>query len=107
MTEAPKINMKTKKKAIDAEAVGFSTSDPLKLRRMDTIIMQIPRPKEPQIIGVLRPTLSTKNVGKRLPTTNMICTHPPMIRDRFLLRPTLLLRTVGMKYLFRSVVAVR
>lgn len=72
MTEAPKISMKTKKKAMDAEAVGFSTSEPLKLRRIETIIMQMPRPKEPQIMGVLRPTRSTKNVGNRLPTTNMI-----------------------------------
>lgn len=98
-TEAPKANMNTKKNAIEAEEVACSLGWPRKLNRMETIIMQIPSVKDPQIMGARRPTLSTKKVGKRLPKTNMIWTQPPMICERLRVRPTLSWRTVGMKYL--------
>lgn len=66
------MSMYTKKKATAADEVACSLAWPLKLSRMDTIIMQIPRPNDPQIMGALRPTRSTKKVGNILPTTNII-----------------------------------
>ena len=86
-----------KKKATEAEEVDSSIAVPLKLSRIDTIIMQNPSVSDPHIIGARRPTLSTKNVGKKLPSTNMIWTQPPMIMERFWVRPTLSWRTVGIK----------
>lgn len=61
-----------KKKATLADAVGFSEADPLKLSRIEIIIIEIPSPKEPHIIGRRRPIRSTKSDGTIDPIKNMI-----------------------------------
>ena len=61
-----------KKKATLAEAVGFSAADPLKLNNIEIIIIEIPRPREPHIIGRRRPMRSTKRDGTIEPSKNMI-----------------------------------
>lgn len=55
---------------------------------MAIIIMQIPNPKLPHIIGFRRPYLSRKNVGNRDPMKNMALITPPSSRERFLVSPT-------------------
>ena len=42
-----------------------------KLSNTDSIIIDSPRPKDPHIIGLLRPNRSRKIVGKMDPTMNM------------------------------------
>lgn len=41
-----------------------------KLSNIESIIMESPRPKDPHIIGLLRPNLSRKMVGKIEPTAS-------------------------------------
>jgi hypothetical protein len=60
-----------KKKATAAEDVACCLSVPLKLNKIAIIIIEMPKPKEPHIIGLRRPTLSTKSAGKKLPITNI------------------------------------
>ena len=60
-----------KKKAIAAEAVSFSTEDPLKLSKIAIIIMEIPHPALPHIMGFLRPMRSAKKAGRRAPKKNI------------------------------------
>jgi hypothetical protein len=57
---APNISMYVKKKVTLAEDVDFARSPPLlwKLRRIEIIIIEIPSPKDPHIIGLRRPYLS-------------------------------------------------
>lgn len=80
------MSMKRKKKATEAEAVGFSTDVPgefvrdgrfflhnlgsrsvlfvpLNESRMEIIIMDMKRPKDPHIMGWRRPYRSEKKVG--------------------------------------------
>lgn len=61
-----------KKKATLADAVGRSTSEPLKLSKIDIIIIEMPSPKDPQIIGFRRPMRSARKVGTKDPTKNII-----------------------------------
>jgi hypothetical protein len=79
-----------KKNATLAEAVLFKTlpSSPLKLKRIEIIIMERPRPKEPHIIGFRRPVRSSVKVGSREPRKNMRLMTPPRSSDRFLSSPT-------------------
>jgi hypothetical protein len=44
----------------------------LKLNKIDIIIMETPRPKEPHIIGRRRPIRSTNREGTKEPIKNMI-----------------------------------
>ena len=80
-----------KKNATLAEDVDFARLPPCdwKLRRIEIIIIETPRPNDPHIIGFLRPYLSRKNVGNRLPMKNIRLIMPPSKRDRFRERPTL------------------
>ena len=64
----PKINMYRKKKVTAAEAVAFC---PL-LRRAASIIMQIERPAQPQIMVQRRPMRSRASAGRRLPMGNIL-----------------------------------
>ena len=101
-TDAPKMSIYRKKNATDADEVLCWILVPLKLRRTDIIIIQMPRPKQPHIIGFRRPVRSTKRAGKKLPMTNMILINHQRISYRFLVRPTFSWRTVGTKYLYPS-----
>ena len=68
-----------------------------KLSITESIIMDNPRPKDPHIIGLLRPKRSRKTVGKMEPTMNMHCTAPPINKLRFCVRPTFCSRREGTK----------
>lgn len=83
------------KNAIDASAVGFSMADPLKDRRMATIIIEIAMPNDPNIIGFLRPNRSRPKDGTKEPTTNENSTHPETTRAVVLSSPTFCSSTVG------------
>jgi hypothetical protein len=61
-----------KKNATLADDVALEFARPWKLSKAEIIIIQIPMPKDPHIIGLRRPYLSEKNVGKRAPMTNMV-----------------------------------
>lgn len=66
------VRLTVKKNATLADAVGFSTSEPLKLNRIEIIIIEIPNPADPHIIGRLRPIRSTNSDGTIDPSKNMI-----------------------------------
>ena len=68
-----------------------------KLSKIESIIMETPKPNEPYIIGLLRPKRSRKIVGKMDPTMNMHCTAPPMSWLRLGVRPTFVSRREGTK----------
>lgn len=112
-----RVVLTVKKKATLADAVGFSTAEFLKLSKIEIIIIEIPRPKEPHIMGRRRPIRSTNRDGTIDPSKNMIwillkpfsCCMPsiaiqetytpPRSKLRFRSRPTLFSSTVGIKYL--------
>jgi hypothetical protein len=56
-----------KKNATAAELVFFLPKD----RRIEAIIMQMPRPMQPYSMVFLRPIRSSANAGPRLPTINI------------------------------------
>lgn len=68
-----------------------------KLSRIASIIIESPRPKDPYIIGLLRPNRSRKMVGKMDPTMNMQLTAPPISKLRFGVRPTFVSKSEGTK----------
>jgi hypothetical protein len=59
-----------------------------KLSNTESIIIESPRPKDPHIMGLLRPNRSRKMVGKMEPTMNMHWTAPPISKLRFCVSPT-------------------
>jgi hypothetical protein len=68
-----------------------------KLSITESIIIERPRPKDPYIIGLLRPKRSRKIVGKIEPIMNMHWTAPPINKLRFGVRPTFCCRREGTK----------
>lgn len=68
-----------------------------KLSNTESIIIDSPRPKDPHIIGRLRPNRSRKIVGKMEPTMNMHWTAPPISKLRFCVRPTFCCKRDGTK----------
>lgn len=59
--------MYTKKKATAADEVFFLPND----NKIEAIIMQMPRPKQPYSMVLRRPMRSRASAGPRLPTMNM------------------------------------
>ena len=97
----PNISIYVNKNATLADDVAFcvlSLNCGLeKLSITESIIMDSPRPKDPHIIGLLRPKRSRKTVGKMEPTMNMHWTAPPISKLRFCVRPTFCCRREGTK----------
>lgn len=84
-----------KKKATLADEVAFASGPPLswKLSKTAIIIIEMPSPSDPHIIGLRRPYLSRKKVGNREPMKNMALMTPPRSSDRLRDMPTLICRT--------------
>lgn len=84
-----------KKKATLAEDVLFDNpgSASEKLNSIAIIIIQIPSPKDPHIMGRRRPTRSRKNVGNSEPMMNIVLMTPPRSKARLRSRPTLICKT--------------
>jgi hypothetical protein len=57
------------------------------------ISMLKPQPKDPHIIGLRRPVLSSVKVGYKEPKKNIMLMTPPSRRERLRSRPTLSWRT--------------
>jgi len=87
----PKISMYRKKNVTDADEVASR----LKLRRTASIIMQMVRPAQPQIMVHRRPIRSRKKAGSKFPIGNMSWMKPAMSSAMSLLSPTLEVRAVG------------
>jgi hypothetical protein len=68
-----------------------------KLSMTESIIIEKPNPKDPHIIGLLRPNRSRKIVGKIEPMMNMHWTAPPISKLRLGVRPTFCSRREGTK----------
>jgi hypothetical protein len=61
--------------------------------RTEIMSMLKPQPKEPHIMGLRRPVLSSVNVGYNEPKKNIMLMTPPRRSDRLRSRPTLSCRT--------------
>jgi hypothetical protein len=90
-----------KRNATLADAVAFCVLSlncgREKLSMTESIIIERPNPKDPHIIGLLRPNRSRKIVGKIEPMMNMHWTAPPISKLRLGVRPTFCSRREGTK----------
>ena len=84
-----------KKNATLPDAVAFAIPPPRgwKLSRIAMSIMDIPQPREPHIMGLRRPGLSSVKVGNSDPRKNIKLMTPPSSSDRFRVNPTLSCKT--------------
>lgn len=84
-----------KKKATLADEVRLDNPESAseKLSNIAIIIMQMPSPSDPHIMGRRRPTRSRKNVGKSEPMMNIVLMTPPSNSAKLRSRPTLICKT--------------
>ena len=68
----PRTELTVKKKATLADAVAGPAEPPLKLRRIEIIIIERPHPADPHNMGGRRPRRSRKNDGSSEPKKNMV-----------------------------------
>ena len=81
--------------AIAALDVCPSFSVPLKDSIIETIIIEIAMPRDPNIMGFFRPSLSSPIEGIKEPTANENSIHPATASAMVFDRPTLVSRIVG------------